>query len=99
MRHIVASSKEMRDILQAQGLDRFHIDDVVGTKTRHGMLHDLARKDCETILIGPTPEEDIVFANKEVVEGEKYRKSSYNWRHHRDLKVSKRFKDQQSKRG
>lgn len=99
MRHIVSSSHEMRDILRDQGLSQHHIDDVVGTKHSQGMLHDLAGKDCEVILIGPTPEEDIVFANKLAVEDQKSKKGSYNWRHERDKKLSRKFKERQSRKG
>ena len=99
MRHIVSSSQEMRDILRDQGLSQPHIDDVVGTKNSHGMLHDLAGKDCEVILIGPTPEEDTVFANKKVVEDQKSKKGSYIWRHERDQRVSRKFKERQSRKG
>ena len=88
-RYVVSSSREMRNILLDKGFEAKHVDDIVGTKTTYGMLHDLAKKDCEVILIGETPEEDIVFANKEVVDAMKNSKKKYNWRHDRDAKLSR----------
>ena len=90
-RYVVSNSGEMRSILINNGLDPKHVDDIVGTKNTYGMLHDLAHKDCEVILVGETPEEDIIFANKEVVEAAKNSKKKYNWRYDRDVKLSRKM--------
>ena len=91
-RYVVDNSQQMVAILTNKGFDPDHARSIVGTKTTYGMLHDLAQKDCEVILVGETPEDDIIFANKEVVEAVKNSKKKYNWRYDRDVKLARASK-------